>query len=261
MRHRIRFLAALVATNIRACLALRGAFAIQAAAMALNNLLFFVLWWIFFDRFHEIRGWRVGDMLALYGVVAAGFGSASILAGGVRDLARSIAEGELDALLTQPQNVLVHALGSRSLAHGWGDLASGLAFVGLSGLLGPGHLPLLLLAVALSASVFVATGVVIHSAAFWLGRIESLARTASEFLITFSLYPPAIFQGGLRLLLFTLVPAGFIGYLPAGLLRAFSWSELGLAVAGTIAYLALAGWVFARGLRLYESGSRFGVRA
>lgn len=256
----LRFLRALVATNWKALVALRGAFLWQVAGMALNNLIFFTLWWIFFDRFDEIRGWRVDDMLALFGVVAAGFGTAGILAGGVRDLARTIAEGELDPLMTQPRNLLLHVVGSRSLAHGWGDLASGLAMVALSGVLSPAKLPLLVVAVLLSATAFVATGILLHSAAFWLGRVESLARTAFEFLVTFSTYPPAIFGGGLRLLLFTVVPAGFIGFLPAGLLRRFAWGDLALACAGALAYAVVAAAVFGRGLRRYESGSRFGVR-
>jgi len=256
----LRFATALLATNWKAALALRGAFWAQVAGMALNNLLFFTMWWIFFDRFEEIRGWRVGDMLALFGVVAAGFGSSVVVAGGVRDLARTIVEGELDALLTQPKNVLHHALGSRSLAHGWGDLTSGVLFVLVSGVLAPSSLPWLAVAVALSCAMFVASGVMLHSLAFWLGNVETLARTAWEFLVTFSLYPPVLFSGALRLVLFTLVPAGFIGYLPAGLLREFAWSDLALAVGGVGAYGALAAWVFRCGLARYESGSRFGVR-
>lgn len=256
----LRFAFALLVTNWKAALALRGAFWAQVAGMTLNNLLFFTLWWIFFDRFEEIRGWRVEDMLALFGLVAAGFGGSVVVAGGVRDLARTIAEGELDALLTQPKNVLHHAIGSRSLAHGWGDLSSGLLFVALSGVVGPAALPWLGVALCLSTGMFVATGVLLHSLAFWLGNVDTLARSVWEFLVTFSLYPPTLFSGALRLLLFTLVPAGFIGYLPVGLLRDFAWPQLALAVGGLCFYGALAVGVFACGLRRYESGSRFGVR-
>lgn len=261
MTRELRFLAALVATNLKACLALRAAFWLQVAAMALNNLLFFVMWWILFDRVDEIRGWRLHDMLSLYGVVAAGFGAAIVFGGGVRDLARTISEGDLDPMLVQPRSVIVQAVAARSLAPGWGDIASGALMVGLSGYLGPERIPLLLLAVALSASVFVATGIVLGSAAFWMSRVENLARMSLEFMLTFSLYPPVLFHGPLRVLLFTLVPAGFLGYLPASLVRDFDPANLALAVAGTSAYVATAVFVFSRGLRVYSSGSRFGVRA
>ena len=259
-RTTFRFWRALLATNLKASFALRGAFWIAAGAMVLNNLLFFTMWWIFFARFEEVGGWRIGDMMALYGVVAAGFGCAVVFAGGVRELSRYISEGDLDGFLCQPKPPLLHALGSATFAAGWGDLASGLLLVTLSGLLRLETVPLLLVAVLISSVVFTASGVLLHSMAFWVGRVESLARQLWEFLITFSLYPRPLFSGALKLMLFTVVPAGFIGFLPVELLRAFSWSGLAAALAGAVLYSVLAALVFAAGLRRYESGNRIGVR-
>ena len=124
----------------------------------------------------------------------------------------------------------------------------------------PERLPVVLLAIVLSASVFVASGVLVHSAAFWLGRIEAVARQVGEFLITFSVYPPPLFGGGLRVLLFTLIPAGFVSYLPAQLVRDFDVGTLLFAVGGSVVYAGVAWVVFHAGLRQYASGSRFGVR-
>lgn len=257
----LRFAVALLATNLKASLALRGAFWIQVVAMAANNALYFTTWWVFFHRYDEIGGWRIADMLGLFGVVAAGFGTCIVLAGGIRDLARTIAEGELDPFMTQPKSPMLHVVGSRSIPSGWGDLASGLLFVAVSGLVQPETLPLLAVAVCVSASVFVASGILLHSLAFWLGRVETLVRMMWEFLLTFSLYPQALFGGVLRFVLFTLVPAGLIGFLPVGLLRDFQWGGLAAALGGAAAYAILAAWVFRCGLRRYESGSRIGVRA
>ena len=78
-------------------------------------------------------------------------------------------------------------------------------------------------------------------------------------MLTLSLYPEALFSGGIRLLLFTLIPAGFIGYLPVSLLRAFRWEGLAACLAGTLFFAALARLVFERGLRRYESGNRIGL--
>ncbi len=261
LRCDLAFVRALAAVNLRATLALRGAFWLALVGMMLNNLLYFAMWWIFFDRFEEVRGWRFEDMCVLYGVVGSGYGLAVALTGGVRELARRIVDGDLDPYLTQPKNALIHAVGSKGFASGWGDVASGTLLIGVSGVVGPFELPLVALAIALSASVFLATGIVIQSMAFWLGRIETLARTIWEFLITFSLYPPTIFAGALRVVLFTLVPAGFIGFLPSSLVRDFSWLSLLAAAAGLLAYALLATVVFRAGLRRYESGNRFGIRA
>src|SRR5262245_14869202 len=124
---------ALVATNVKATLALRSAFVIQVIFMALNNFTFFVFWWALMGHVTTLRGWRLGDIQMLYGVVAAAFGLTVTLAGGVRHLGRFIDDGDLDTLLTQPKSVLVKALGMRAQPSGFGDVISGLIFIAWSG--------------------------------------------------------------------------------------------------------------------------------
>src|SRR5437588_9805936 len=92
----VTFARALIATNLKATLALRGAFVIQVVFMALNNFTFFVFWWALMLRVPSIRGWRLGDIQLLFGVVAAAFGLTVSIAGGIRHLGRFIDEGDLD---------------------------------------------------------------------------------------------------------------------------------------------------------------------
>jgi ABC-2 type transport system permease protein len=256
--HDLRFARALVGMNLRASLALRASFCLQAAFMFLNNLFFFSMWLIFFNRFSDVRGWDLGDMTVLFGVVAAGAGLFAIFAGGSQQLARMIVDGELDPLLAQPKSPLLQSVGSRSVASGWGDFATGVVFLGIAVSHHPAALPVAVVAALCSATVFVASAVVIHSLAFWLGRMETLARQVWEFQITFGLYPASLFSGLLKLFLFTVIPAGFVAYLPADLVRTPGWLLAGALLAGTAAYSAFAFVVFHRGLRWYESGNRFG---
>jgi ABC-2 type transport system permease protein len=256
----MRFFVALFSTNLRASFALRAAFWMQAGFMALNNILFFTIWWVLFDRFEEIRGWRVEDMAALYGIAAAGYGVAAVLAGGLRDLARKIDDGDLDAILTQPKSVLVLAVGSRTRPDGWGDIASGIGLLALSGTMGFTTWPLGVLAIALAAVMFVASGVVLHSTAFFLRRMGTLATQVQDFLLTFCVYPPTLFSGPLKVFLFTVLPAGLISYLPVEIVRTADPATIATAIAGTTTYAACAWWLFHRGLRSYCSGNRFSVR-
>jgi len=117
--------------------------------------------------------------------------------------------------------------------------------------------PYVAAAIAASALVFLACGIIFFSLAFWLGRVETIARQLWELLITFSMYPEPLFGGALRLALFTVLPAGFIGYLPVRLVRSPSAVELSVLVMAASGYLALAIWVFHRGQDRYASGSRF----
>ena len=253
------FARGLLAMNFKASLMQRGAFAMQVLFMVLNNLTFFVFWWALMHRVPSLRGWRLGDIQVLFGVVAAGFGLAVTIAGGVRQLGRFIEDGTLDTLLTQPRPVLMYALGLRLQASGLGDMLSGMAFIAFSGRVAWSALPLVVLAIVASALVLVACGVVFFSLAFWLGQVETLARQLWELLITFSLYPEPLFGGPLRLALFTLLPAGFVGYVPARLVEQPTLARAVLLVTVAGVYLAIAAGVFDRGLRRYTSGSRFGT--
>jgi ABC-2 type transport system permease protein len=115
------------------------------------------------------------------------------------------------------------------------------------------------LCITCSAVVFTATAVVIYSSAFWLGRNDGIMRQLVDAMILFGSYPDRLFDGGLRLLLFTLIPAGFVSFTPARLLFAASPSEAALLALATLGYALAAFWTFDRGLARYSSGSRFGT--
>jgi ABC-2 type transport system permease protein len=229
--------------------------------MFVNNLTFFSVWWIFFQRFPEIRGWRLPDLAALYGITAFSIGFVLVFGGGVRYLARMIVDGELDPLLTQPKSVLLHVLGSNSRPSGWGDMISGFGLVLFSGHAHGTNLALVVLFFATSAIVFFGAAVMAQSLAFWLGPVDNLSWQLVEFVVTFSVYPQTVYPPYLKVVLFTLIPGGFVSYLPVTILRNFQPTLLLTVVAGAIAYGSLAVFVFYRGLRVYESGNRIGPRS
>jgi ABC-2 type transport system permease protein len=61
--------------------------------------------------------------------------------------------------------------------------------------------------------------------------------------------------------MFTVIPAGVIGYLPVELIREFSWGNFVLLILSSFGFVALALTTFYAGLRKYESGNTFGFRA
>jgi ABC-2 type transport system permease protein len=229
--------------------------------MAVNNLLFFALWWILLLRFPSVGGYTLADMSLLFGICASGFGVAVVVCGGMFQLGRHIGDGDLDALLCQPRNVLWRALGSHSQASGYGDVASGVLLIGLSGLVTAPRVPLVLLAVALSATTLVSVCVAVQALVFWLGRVERVSRSLFETVLVLANQPPTLFGGAIKLLLFTVLPAAFVSHVPAAFVRSPNAGDLALAILGTSLFSAFALLLFARGLRRYASGSRFGVWA
>jgi ABC-2 type transport system permease protein len=259
-----RYLGRLFATNLAAAYALRGAFWLQVAMMAINNLMFFCFWWILFDRYPVVEGWSVAGLAQLFGVAAMAYGLCAVLLGGLAELARQIDDGELDPLLVQPRSVLLQAIASKTRPDGWGDLATGLGLVIAYGDLGaPGggvRLVVLPLAVLLGAITLASCNIVYHATAFWLGRTQTTARFFSELVLTFAMYPAGIFAAPMRAILFVVVPAGFVSHVPAQLVLQPELGTLLVATAGAAAWAAAAWGVFERGLRRYSGSSRFGVR-
>lgn len=256
-----RLLAHLVSLNLQSAMEYRVSFLLHVLFMALNNLVYLAFWGIFFARFESVRGWRLPDVMVLFGVVATGFGIAHVLCGGMREISRAIAEGSLDVPLGQPKDPLFKLLAARSQASALGDLASGILLFAGYGPGGAGPWVGFLLGSVGSALVLTAFTTAVESAAFWLGASRALSRLAQEGLLSLSMYPEPLFEGPLKPLLYTVIPAGLFAFVPAGLARAPSLAGL-VGFLGLAVLLMAAAWaLFHRGLRRYESGSQMVISA
>jgi ABC-2 type transport system permease protein len=170
-------------------------------------------------------------------------------------MAAMIAGGELDFYLALPKPVLTHTLVSRMNLTAPGDMLFGMLVFGLVVRPTAGQWLLFMIFTITTAAIFVGFGVLTQSLSFWLGNAEGLAQQLINALISFSTYPTVIFNGAVKLALFTLLPAGFIGYVPVQLLRDFSPALFAGLLAFASAILLLAWLVFRAGLRRYESGN------
>jgi len=232
----------------------------QVGLMVANNVIFYIMWWLFFNEFTTVGGWQVKDMIALLAIGGGSYGLMAILFGGTRDLGKLIINGNLDPFMTQPKNLLLHIAGSKSVAKGWGNLLTTLFLLFFGNLTDPKTLSLVCLSLCTGCLVFTSIRIIAHSMAFWLGPIESLSERYTDSLFLFALYPTNIYSGILQLVMFTLIPAGVITYLPVELIRDFSWEKVFILLASGSAFSAAAIIVFYRGLKRYESGNQFGAR-
>ena len=262
MRHvkLLGFLSQLWHINLLSAMEYRVAFVTQIAGMILNNALYFIFWILFFDRFKEVHGWTLHDMILLFAIVGTGLGLTMMLFGNCNQIARIVAAGDLDRYLSLPRPILLHVLASRSSVPSLGDFTFGLIWFGIAGDFSWGHIGRFLLATCLVACTFTAVLVLVNSLVFWLGRSEILAEQFLNAMITFSLYPGTLFDGAARFFLFTLVPAGLTGALPVEMLRHFELAKLAWLCLGAGIFVTLAILVFHGGLRRYESGSAIQVR-
>ncbi len=166
-----------------------------------------------------------------------------------------IVRGELDVYLALPKPALPHMLISRMSLTAPGDVLFGILVYAL--ILTPDPLSWLLFAIFLltTTSILVGFGVITQSLAFWLGQAEGLSQQLFFALMNFSTYPTHIFQGVVKIALFTVIPAGFIAYVPVRILQEFSAGWF-LGLLGFSGGILLLSWVvFRAGLRRYESGN------
>lgn len=246
--------------NLMSAMAYRGAFLLQVFGMVLNNAMLLFFWWMLFTRLPSLRGWTLSQVMLLYAVVAFGFGVANVVCGNAFQVARVVVRGDLDYYLALPADPLVHLLVSRMSLPAWGDVAFGVIVYLI---VAPDRwrgLPLFLLVGVLVGVIFAAFGVLVGSLAFWVGNAENLATQAINAMLTFSLYPAEIFPGAVQWLLYTLIPAAFVGSLPAGLVSDFDGQRLAMLVVFTAGMVILSRGIFALGLRRYESGNLVIVR-
>lgn len=255
----IKFLFALWKANLQAALEFRAAFLTQIIFMMINNGAYFMFWFLYFDKFKNVRGWTLQDMMLLYGIAATAWGLAAYFFGHFTTLGEVIANGRLDYYLSLPKPVLLHVLASKSLGSGMGDVIYGIGSFILSGYLSWDDFLRYVLGVLAGVCIFISFLTIIQSLSFWLGNTVALSQIALSALLTFSLYPSALFNSATKFVLLTIIPAALVGTVPAEFVRSFTWSSLLQMSAGALIFLVLAVSMFRSGLRRYESGSAIQV--
>ncbi len=255
-----RFLRAAFAINLLAAFEYRANFLIQFFGMMLNNAAFALFWKVLIDRTGGIGGYTFADVMFVWAVVSSAFGLAHVLFGNVRNLGNIIVNGELDIYLLQPKDAFLNILVSKSVISAWGDLAYGFIVLALLPGMNLERFALFALFTLSGGILFAATFAAAECLAFFLGNADAISSAVMEFILSFSLYPETIFGPGMRWVFYTLVPSGFIAFLPLAAFRSLDLRLVPLIVFAAAAYAGASYALFRAGLRRYESGNRIGAR-
>lgn len=233
----------------------RRSFWLQVAFMLANDASLIVFWLLFFHKVSTVRGWDFDHLLILFGILSMVTGIAMGVLGNARRLGQVIADGELDAALALPVDPLGYLLVRRVDTALLGDLAFGPLMLVLAGHLTPERVGLYVVAVLFGSAVFVSFLVILGSATLYLGGRGEQGDVGFHALLMIASYPLDLFGGAIRLVLFTLIPAGFVTGVPTELVTDFRWDRaLVMAGAATIAAI-VARATFQTGLRRYRSGA------
>lgn len=260
LRRLLLFTTASWRLNLAGAMEFRFSFLLTVGTMIVNNIVWIIFWGMYFRRFPVLNGWTLQDVMMMWAAAAGGFGIMSVFFGNATRLASLIATGQLDVYLAQPKPVLLNVLISRMSVSAIGDLVFAIfIFIGFGDVSLLGIIKFAA-ALFLSGLIFIFFCVMAGCLSFWLGNTEGLSFQLFNALLTFATYPTGIFKGFGRIILFTVIPAGFISSMPVSFIREidlpFVYGALGMAA------LLCAGGIllFYRGLRKYTSGNMMGLR-
>lgn len=245
----------LLKMSIRSSMSLKLAFLIESLFMIGNNVIFLAIWWFFFRQFKSVGGWDFHDMIVLNIIVSGAYGISRVCFGGIKGLSRAILNSGLDVFMIQPVNVLLHFSAAKSQSKGWGHIITAIVLYLFNLKILFFKSFLLAIGILGGAIVFSAFGVIVHSLPFWFGSIEEVSKKYADSLVMFVQYPLSIYSGVLQLVMYTVLPAGIIGFLPVEMVRDFSWVDFWLFLSAVASFAFLASFIFYQGLRNYESGN------
>ncbi len=254
----LRFIWEYFKVNLQNAMEYRISFITQAVFMALNDAIWIIFWAIFFLKFPSINTWSFKDLMFMNIVITSSWGLIGIIFGNFRYMAEVIREGQLDFYLALPKEELTHLLISKSKFDAFGDFFFGVVlaffFISLT------QVPLLIVLILISSSIILAFAIILGSLSFYMGSSVEIANQGLMGVLSIASYPFIVFEGYTRLILLTLIPAGFITGIPVELLKHFSWNWFLLMVFFAIVLWVIALVMFKKGVKRYESGNLINVR-
>lgn len=241
--------------NMSAVMEYRVSFLIQCFGMMLNNSAFIFFWWILFNNVPTIGGYTFRDEMLLWALSSSSFGLCFVAFGNVSRITKMILNGELDTYLLQPKDPIVNILCSKTIVSAWGDTLYGVLMFFLIRGFDIGGFLLFLLFIITGAMILASVLVSFHALSFFTGNTEGLTQLVIEFLISFGIYPEGIFSNGVKYILYTVIPTAFIVFIPAAVIKQFSFAMLLEVLGITLVWIVIAYTMFYKGLKRYESGN------
>lgn len=238
----------------------KTSFFLQILMMIANNSFFIIQWLIIFSVTESLGGYGFNEVLLLWGLSAGMYGVGHLFFGGAYHIGDLVYEGKLDVFLTQPKNVLINLICSQSSISAIGDILY--VFVVLIIINATWWWYLAIIPVCIIGGlIYVAIVVCFQSLSFYIKRGNAVADMISTAITLFANYPPVIFNMFTKIILFTIIPVGFIIFVPAQyIFLGFNiWWILGM-VGFAIVLCLLAFLLFKLGLRRYNSSNLMGGR-
>ena len=228
--------------------------------MILNNATFIFEWVVLFSIRNDIGGYGFKEIMLLWGMAAGSYGICHVFFAKSIKLSDLIINGELDTYLVQPKDVLLSAITSSCDVSAFGDLIYAVIMLFIYGFTIQNFL-LYMVAIICGGLIFTSVQIIVQSLSFWFVKLDIVQDIINSTLINFATYPGSVFKGGVRLILYTIVPVGLSTYLPTDMIISQNIGFLVILLALTALFMFLAYNLFYRGLKKYSSSNLMNARA
>ncbi len=158
--------------------------------------------------------------------------------------------------LGRPRPPLIGLLFRESRVSGFGDILTGPALWFWFGSYSLVEFIVLIIMGIFASVIILSAALVINCLPFFQKQGRSPTDQLLESFIIISIYPQNGFSIGVKILLLTVIPAGFIAFFPINAVRNFDVLHMGLMGCAAVFYMSMAVVIFNFGLRRYTSGNK-----
>src|SRR5437016_1941882 len=98
----LRLYSRYISISLRAQMQYRVNFILHTLGHLLVTFIEFLGLWALFDRFGNLRGWRLGEVAMMYGMIAISFAISDAMSRGFDWFGNTVRNGDFDRLLLRP---------------------------------------------------------------------------------------------------------------------------------------------------------------
>ncbi|MEV6929760.1 ABC-2 family transporter protein [Dactylosporangium sp. NPDC051485] len=255
----VRMYFRLLGAHIRALLEYEGDFWIMMGGTIVMQVVNVVFLSAIFAKVPAINGWTFWAVVAMFAMVAIAEGVGSLFFEGMWNLAWQINQGELDYMLVRPYPVVLQVSSANIGINGLGNILTGGLMLGaaLSHVDVSWSAPRILLGAVVIVSAIaikVAINLATNAAAFWMQSPGPIFAFAVHQAGDLARFPISVYPLALKAALGFALPFAFVSFFPVTFLLGHGQAWVGLLTPLVAVYcLAMAAWIFRRGLTRYES--------
>lgn len=262
VKKNLKYLFANLKCNIKTSKSYKINFIIDTIFMFINNSSFLVFWWAIINaNGGDANGIYLSDIMYLWGIPTISYGVAYFFFEGVSDINRLFINGTMDTYLLQPKHPLIGIMTSKCRFSAFGDFIYGVTMVALASNFDIIKILFSILIGIFGSSIYLSLEIIVRSLSVYLGDTESLAeRYIYTMVIKFSTYPEKIYPKVLKFLLYGIVPAAYISFVPINLITEFNPLLLIIFIASITIFPIISILVFNNAVKHYESGNNMLLR-